>query len=243
MQIEISHNIEDSLRLPIGYHHILQAIIYAGMNKNQDGLGDYFHEHGFTRFKRRYKLFTFGLLQGKYCIEGKNIIFSDRVSFQVRSSDHLLLQVLGDNIRDNGIHYGKQYFENVQIKRMDRTVEDEEILIRMLSPICVYRTDSKTGKTYYYEPWSDDFEDLINMNFRRKYEACFGVEPRQGIGFMPVQVGERDKYVTRYKNFYITAWWGEYMLVGERKYLDFLYQTGLGAKNSQGFGMFEIVKE
>ena len=40
----------------------------------------------------------------------------------------------------------------------------------------------------------------------------------------------------------LTAYSGTYELFGERKYLDFLYQTGLGSKNSQGFGMFEIME-
>ena len=39
----------------------------------------------------------------------------------------------------------------------------------------------------------------------------------------------------------ISGWYGEYYLVGKRKYLDFLYQTGLGSKNSQGFGMFDVI--
>ena len=51
---------------------------------------------------------------------------------------------------------------------------------------------------------------------------------------------EKDKYLTKYKGFFINGWKGIYQLSGERKYLDFLYQTGLGAKNSQGFGMFDV---
>ena len=58
---------------------------------------------------------------------------------------------------------------------------------------------------------------------------------------LPVKVQDRDKCVTKYKGFYITGWCGEYVLKGERKYLDFLYQTGIGSKNAQGFGMFDIV--
>ena len=49
------------------------------------------------------------------------------------------------------------------------------------------------------------------------------------------------KMVIRYQGVLITAWYGTHKLSGERKYLDFLYQTGLGAKNAQGFGMFEIL--
>lgn len=49
--------------------------------------------------------------------------------------------------------------------------------------------------------------------------------------------------MTKYKGFYISGWLGEYELSGEAKYLDFLYQTGLGSKNAQGFGLFDVVEE
>lgn len=242
MQIRISHGIKGKLILPINYHHILQSIIYTNMS-TQTGVGDYFHDVGFEVVNRTFKLFTFGLLQGKYKIQGKNIIFYDRVSFEVRSPEILLLLTVSNSIRNNGIRYGNQTFNDVLVEVMDKTVEEEEILVRMVSPVCVYRTGQLTRETYYYEPWEDGFEELLNMNFKRKYEACFGVKPREDIGIMPVRVGDKDKYVTKYKGFYITAWRGVYMLVGGRRYLDFLYQTGLGTKNSQGFGMFEIITE
>ena len=47
--------------------------------------------------------------------------------------------------------------------------------------------------------------------------------------------------VTRYQGILIIAWYGTYRLSGECKYLDFLYQIGLGAKNAKGFGMLEIL--
>ena len=49
------------------------------------------------------------------------------------------------------------------------------------------------------------------------------------------------KMVTRYQGILIIAWYGTYRLSGECKYLDFLYQIGLGAKNAKGFGMLEIL--
>jgi CRISPR-associated endoribonuclease Cas6 len=152
----------------------------------------------------------------------------------------MLLQVLAENMQKKGIWYGRQHFSQIRVQMTDKTVEEEEILIRMNSPICAYQTDSLTGRTYFCHPEDDTFEELINVNFRHKYEACYGVKPAGEIGIIPVHLGSRDKYVTKYKNFYITAWKGDYLLVGERKYLDFLYQTGVGSKNSQGFGMFDI---
>ncbi|RKX92249.1 MAG: CRISPR-associated endoribonuclease Cas6, partial [Spirochaetes bacterium] len=39
----------------------------------------------------------------------------------------------------------------------------------------------------------------------------------------------------------IKGWTGTFVLNGNRKILKLAYYTGLGSKNSQGFGMFEVV--
>ena len=61
------------------------------------------------------------------------------------------------------------------------------------------------------------------------------------IQIKPYGNKEPKKLVTKYKGGFINAWFGDYELSGERKYLDFLFQTGLGGKNAQGFGMFEVI--
>lgn len=79
------------------------------------------------------------------------------------------------------------------------------------------------------------------MNFIRKYYAYTGIYVPDGIMMEPISFSEKDKHVTRYKGFYLSGWTGTYRISGERKYLNFLYQAGLGAKNSQGFGMFDVI--
>lgn len=49
------------------------------------------------------------------------------------------------------------------------------------------------------------------------------------------------KQVTLFKGTRITAWDGRFRLKGDPALLTFLYNTGLGTKSSQGFGMFEQV--
>lgn len=39
----------------------------------------------------------------------------------------------------------------------------------------------------------------------------------------------------------IKAWLGIYRLQGEPELISLAYDTGFGSKNSQGFGMFEIL--
>jgi CRISPR-associated endoribonuclease Cas6 len=120
----------------------------------------------------------------------------------------------------------------------DRTLATSTLNIKMLSPLTVHKTED--AKTYYYTPLDNDFAEAINQNFIRKYTAFAGEAPTNGIKISPIHVGARDKYVTTFKGTHITGWRGEYKLSGSPEYLNFLYYCGLGARNSNGFGMFEL---
>lgn len=240
MQLFIEHDLPKELVLPINYHRVIQGIIYNGMN-GFPGYGDFLHTEGYAYNERQYRLFTFSLLKGKYRIEQGNIIFREHVSFEVRSPEALLLKILKEKLESDGIQYQTQRYNNVQAVLMDETVEWEKLYIRMKTPLVGYKTDKSNGKTYFYSPDEQGFYDSVYGNFLRKYCAYTGISVAESIELQPLRVSEKDKYVTKYKGFYITGWFGEYALFGPRKYLDFLYQTGLGSKNAQGFGMFEVV--
>lgn len=240
MQLFISHKLDAPLVLPLGYHHILQSVLYRTLEENPV-YSKFLHDSGYDKGGRSFKLFTFGLLQGRYTIRGKSIIFTERVSFEVRSVEPVMLQLLKEGFEKNGITYGKQTYHGVVLRLADKEPEEEELTIKMKSPICVYSTDKETGKTVYYSPEDEEFGQYINENFRRKYQAHTGVFPDGEIIIRKVHVTPKDKYVTRYKGFYINGWSGTYVLQGKRRYLDFLYQTGLGSKNAQGFGMFDVL--
>lgn len=239
MQLTIQHNVGRELTLPINYQHILQSIIFRHLQQVPE-YSAFLHNKGFGMEKRKFKLFTFGPIDGNYRIRGREITFLDTVSWEVRSAEPYFLKLLQESVRMNGLTYGFQEYAEVETTLEDKAVETDAVKIRMLSPICVYATDRESGKTEYFSPELEEFAVRVNDSFRRKYRAYSGVEADSDIELLPLQIDARDKCVTKYKGFYITAWKGRYVLRGERKYLDFLYQTGLGSKNSQGFGMFEL---
>lgn len=238
MRIMIKHSLEQPLMLPLSYHHIIQGIIYHGV-VNSRGYSEFLHEKGYSDKNRQFRMFTFSDLAGDYRIEGRNIIFYNEVSFQVSSPDVYMLHILANNLRNKGILYGKQKFDNIEVYVADATVEKEEIMISMLSPICIYETDISTKKTHFFSPADEGYSDKINQNFVKKYRAYYGTEPDGKIEIRPEKVELKDKCVTKFKGFIISGWKGSYLLHGKRKYLDFLLQCGLGSKNAQGFGMFE----
>ena len=240
MQLVIHMNLDRPLSLPINYNHILQAVIYQSLNTMPD-YADFLHSGGFTRGQRQYKLFQFSQLTGAYRIENRRIIFHSDVSFEVRNPEPLLIHLIGEYIWNYGVTFGTHTYTDINLELYDYTIEETELLIRMKAPLTVYCTEPESGRTCYFNPDEPQFYEMINDNFYRKYQAYYGVAPYSLISMELHGDKIPKKMVTRYKSSYITAWYGTYRLKGQRKYLDFLYQTGLGAKNSQGFGMFELI--
>lgn len=234
MQLLLSIKLQEPCVLPIAYHHILQSAIYALIGGN-------LHNEDYKYDKRGYKLFTFGPIEGKYKIRGKSIIFFEEMSFEVRCYiDDIGLEIVKNYIQ-NGIRLINNVYRDVYVKVQNRDITENSLIINMKSPITVYETD-EDRRTIYYNPEDVEFYGLIMDNFIRKYSAAFGELPDSNIEIMPVKYSLKDKYMTHYKGFLIEAWKGIYSLSGDSEYLKFLYDTGLGAKNSQGFGMFDILE-
>ena len=241
MQVIVKHKIEDELILPINYNHILQSVIYSHIN-NGDSSYQNLHNEGYQFGKRNYRLIVFSFLRGKYKISGKQIIFYDEIEFEIRSPEVRFICQVAESIKKNGLTYGKQHFQDIEVLLQDYEIECNEIRISPVTPICVYSTQKDTY-TKYYNPWEEEFYRKIQDNFIRKYEAYYHIKPQTSVELLPAKIVQKDKFVTRYKNTYITGWYGEFILKGERKYLNFLYQAGLGSKNSQGLGMFRVIGE
>ncbi|GAE87593.1 hypothetical protein [Acetivibrio straminisolvens] len=85
MRFIVSIDFDKSLELPFNYNKILQGFIYRNiMDKD---LAQFIHDKGFSYEKRKYKMFTFSRLQGKFSIDSKRkkIIYQSPVELIVSS--------------------------------------------------------------------------------------------------------------------------------------------------------------
>ena len=237
MQLHLTLTPPSPITLPLGYHHILQAIVYKLIGSRDNNL----HDQGASYGERSYKLFTFGELCGHYSIKNGRITFDSSISWEIRSLDEGIIDSIAENL-DEGISFGPVHVSDISYEVFDNHVEDYDIVIRMVSPICVRKTDEITGSEVYYNPDDIDFYRMVEDNFIRKYASCFGEYPQEKIVLSGLKTCPKDRVITKFKGSYIEAYGGVYRLVGRPEYLDFLYQTGLGSRNSQGFGMFEIIE-
>lgn len=233
--------------LPLHYQYLLQGFLYRSLK--DENFATFLHEIGFQKGKRSYKLFTFSRLFGRHKIQlnTKSILFDDKITWYISTVLPELTQQLGEYfLLRNEVFLGDQLLEIESIKLEDYEIKRSAVDIEMLSPLTVYSTyqmvDGKQ-KTQFFHPYDEVFPHLIESNFRNKYEAYYGEPPLERLLIKPLQVTQKHKVVTVFKNYFITAWQGRYRLQSTPKNLTFLLKTGIGGRNSQGFGMFRVVRE
>ncbi|MTB64585.1 CRISPR-associated endoribonuclease Cas6 [Streptococcus sp. zg-86] len=230
--------------LPINYNYLVQSMIYALLRKNSD-FSRFVHDQGFSKgLTRIYKLFTFSQLIGQYQIVQDKIVFLHTIVLQIRSIDQaLILQIVNSLLEDKEVELAGQRLvvRDVQVSLV--ALEESDYQIRMLSPVIARSTDKESGMTTFYRPDEKEFSSRLIRNFQNKYKAYYGVESDSSFSIQPLHSNSFRKVVTKYKNFIMTAWSGDYLISGKPEVLDFLYQVGLGEKNSMGFGMFRIIKK
>lgn len=234
----------NNLTLPLAHQHKVQGMIYSLMSACPE-YSSFVHDQGFYMDRgAHFKLFTFSQLTGPHIIRGDTIIFPKHVSLALRTADPVFGAILNEVLRPGllcGLGAQKIVLSKVhqEVLRLDSSCR--QLKIRFLSPITVCKT-FPDRHTHYYNPLDDEFSRLVNANYHRKWESATGEVPEDNVELIALSVGRGNKVVTRIKGTIINAWGGTYLLKGSPRAMEFLYHTGLGTKNSMGFGAFEILR-
>jgi len=249
MRIKIELAGESPVSLPTGFNEYLQAFIYEHL----DNIESYWlHDEGFSYEKRKFRLFTFSsiLERGKYNKNENRFTFPNTVSFYISSPVSWILEQLAKNILQRSfavIGSNRLTTSCISVFNSDH-IDTNSIIVRALTPVEVHSTfklDNGRKKTHYYTPYEKEFGELVNSNIRKKWEALNGEECRHSITIRPLFNGNKNERIVYYgtgkKKTVIKGWKGRFRLDGEPEILRFALDAGLGSRNSQGFGMVEVV--
>lgn len=236
---------EEKIVLPISYNHIVQGMIYENLDKE---LSNFLHNEGFQKDKRIYKMFTFSRLIGPYFLDRENgkIIFSSPIKLIISSPYAEFNNSIGSKLLTSEvINLGNNYVRVTEIKVTQEQVEGEEIEIATLSPVVVYSTLYKVSGekfTYYYNPYEKEFSEIISNNLKNKYKAFYLKNPPEGdVKIRPITKTRLS--VIKYKDFVIKGYSGRFIMTGPKELLELGLSTGLGNKNSQGFGCVQLIND
>lgn len=238
MQILLTFDNAGIIDIPVNYNYYVQSSIFALLSDEDAHYAQMLHDTAYGG-NFRYKMFTFGQLKGSCHFYNKKLYYEGDIQLEIRSASDLFLQVLVNSALKKGhMRIGKHDLHIKKVELEAYLVTDDNIKIRTMTPIIAKEhTDGK--KTVYYPPHDDRFVRRVCETFESKYEAYCNEKPQSPVNIMPLSEGK--KVVTNYKGTWITAYHGIFQLYGEPEYLQFMYDVGLGAKTSQGFGMFEVI--
>jgi len=243
MRVCLVFNAAEGVTLPIHYNHLVQAMIYKNIS---DDLADFLHDGGFLLGKRPFKLFTFSRLNGRFIIDRVKgrITYRGDLSLQISSPiERFVADIANSMVKKGSVLLGRN---KLTVKEMafpaGFEARDEKVTIRMLSPLTVYSTlmtlDGRK-KTYYYSPYEKEFSKLVSINAKKKHFLLTGRVLKSDIKISPLKVRE---VIVMYKGNVVKGWMGTFALKGPASLIKTAYEAGLGAKNPQGFGMFEVVE-
>lgn len=253
MRIELIFRHDKPLILPIQYNRIVQSFLYNSISSQ---LSNKLHREGFAYENRQFKLFTFSRILGRYRLNQPNIEFSSPVKLIVSSPIDIFVHELGNSVlRASVLSLGQNEISVEQVNIQPMPDFSEEMKIRMLSPITIYSTLQKadgSSKTYYYSPFESEFSELLEANLKKKTSIILNLQyndldiakdkvDEYSFAIEPTRVRSKDRKILIYKGFVIKCWMGVYKINGSPQLHKVAYDAGLGGKNSQGFGCFEVV--
>ncbi|QNU65557.1 CRISPR-associated endoribonuclease Cas6 [Ruminiclostridium herbifermentans] len=242
MYCRLTISSSDKIVLPFQYNHIIQALLYKFINDEE--YSNFLHNNGYTHNKRSFKLFSFSNIITKPLKidrETKKFVFPEEISIYISCVDAEFLKYIFQSFavseKELRIHNNLAHISNVFF-RQDVQNYKEEMEVRTLSPITTYSTlfsaDGKK-KTYYYTPYEEQFSENIRKNLIKKYCAFYDKEP-EDTSFSIKPLGKIAERIIIYKGFVIKAYSGDFKISGSEELKKMAFASGIGSKNSQGFG-------
>lgn len=243
MRIGVVLDCERNIDLPVQYNHIVQGFLYN--NLSDKCYREFVHQSGYAVGKRRFKLFTYSRLLSAYSINSQGFIsFHPPVRLVVASPlQHFIAELTDSLNRQKNAYLGPNSVEVKSIRTISSQPFNQRVDIRMLSPMVAYTTSIEDGKkkTHYYSPWSEKFQELVRHNLLQKY-YLLNNEHLEDATLQVIPQAQRETDCTKilkFKGTVIKAYSGQYSLQGSPELIQVAYETGLGSKNSQGFGCWE----
>jgi len=219
-----------------------QAAIYAALDPE---LAQLLHNRGFPIDKRAMKMIVFSDVAFRHSptpMDG-GLRFQGPATIVVASPMPEIIGSYATSLLKNGqFRVGSNLFNVIAVKVDDSKVKGESVMVRTLSPIVAYSTLLRPdGRKYtcYFQPGESDFARLVAENLARKYRVVFGREPESPLQLDVHRCGRM--VIRNFKGTVVKGWHCVLNLRGPSDLLTLALDSGLGSKNSQGWGCVELL--
>ncbi len=212
-------------QVPIHYNLLIQAYVYRIM-------GDYapfVHDVGFRRGKNQFKLFVFSRLFGNFRREGSRLHYTPPITLYLATPIEEIGRAMIEGAAGDGVIEGL-FLERMEVITPD--VSSNEMQLKTLSPIAVRVKDG--NRHVYLSPGDERFVSLVMKNLKDKYEIVSGSPYR---GEIHIRFTRWRKRIIYFKGVPVEAYDSTVFIRASQDMIGIAMETGMGSRNSQGFGM------
>ena len=239
---------EKPYKVPVDYRRNFTCLLKEAINKGNGGR-DIYNRYYAEKKQNSQKPFTFSAyLPVKEKIKENHktcfILGDDKIRFHFSSSDPVFLievynGLLGLNKDFSPFNGYKIEVKNFYMQK-NTHIDSDEVVFKTYSPVIVRDIENRKGKGFIsFE--HKDFEENLFFSIRNLCRNFINKDyelKRDEVEILPVKC--KAVPISNYGGEIGTS--GIIKIKAPVKVLQLVYDTGLGAKRSQGFGMLEVVE-
>ncbi len=254
--------------IPINYNYYLSSAIYRWIETSSPEYSAFLHEHGFQPegVARRFKHFCFSQLvvPERSVRDNRLQIRSPLIHWYIgmpveKTLEHLVIGLF--ERQEFFIGSADTRFAVEQVEVLPDPAWSRSMCFRMLSPVTVSVPEERNGKLIASYLFADDprVPAALRANIINKYHSLHnGAPERAEMDTAEFSVRLDDDFIRRRGGAariskLITIREGQagetrvrgflcpFTIEGEPELIRLAYESGLGEKNSMGFGMIEVV--
>ena len=241
--------------LPMDYQYYLSAWIYKVIGKADPEFSNFLHTEGYSQGYKQFKLFNYSPLSF-----GRPTLWKEKTLFEIHT-DQLFLSVsfhLAEAAEKFiiGLFNNQQVYVGDQFNGLDLVVAQVERLpepelkstmnYRAVSPVVVSLKDKQDKYAQYLSPEDENYADLLRQNLWNKYGSIPNVTILSediGFHFEPIS-RPKSKLVTMKpyttEQSKVRCFVFGFSLTCPVEIHQLILSSGIGEKNSMGFGWVEV---
>lgn len=240
--------------LPMDYQYYLSAWIYKVIGKADPEFSNFLHTEGYTTGYKQFKLFNYSPLNF-----GRPTLWKEKTLFEI-FTDQLFLSVsfhLAEAAEKFiiGLFNNQQVYVGDQFNGLDLVVAQVERLpepeivttmnYRAVSPVVISLKDENSKYAQYLSPVDAGYNDLIRRNLYTKFDSIPNIATlTEDLNFQFKLKGEPKSKLVTIKPYTseqskVRGFIFDFSLTCSAEIHQLILATGIGEKNSMGFGWVE----
>jgi CRISPR-associated endoribonuclease Cas6 len=241
--------------LPMDYQYYIGAWIYKVIGKADREFATFLHSQGYTDGNKQFKLFCYSPLDfGKPTLWIEKSLFeinTNTVNLQVSfympdAAERFIVGLFNDQQVFVGDKFNGIDLAVSQIERLPMLSTSGTISYRALSPVVVSIMPDGEKYAKYLSPADEGYCNLVKNSLTQKYQTVPGKQPLPvGFDFNLKLTSEPKSKLITIKSFTpqqskVRGFIYEFELTAPPELHQLIYSSGIGEKNSTGFGWVEV---